>query len=581
MSKRILAVKTLNQYRKRDITAYLGLRYYLHNVSAARCNWIKKISHNLAMTQEKPPYLKISHFKEIDNNIIKHRDIYIPSPNEALAEADLLTELSKLPKFQSESCVYSYRFADHTDTSGVFKAYFGGLQERHKNIAKACQEIQDAVVLYADIKRFYPSIKSEDAFRVWKEYTSESGLPVSYIQLGEKLLANHKKICDSDKSGLGILTGPQFSHLIANLLLKSIDQEMSKLTNGHYYRYVDDVILIGQKTDVEHWRKHLSSLFSQLGLKLHDGSKDFTVSKTEWLTGENDFESSLGKEWLNLSYDLQRFLVIHPDKKELLVQAVKEKQMRILILDYARSGKESTFLHRFRSFLERHNWYISIFNKTTVASLLTSAEKCRDTLRKALTDIMDILAQSKQSSYLSAYQRKRMITKLRYLTSILIYLLSDKELLLIAIQLQQYPELQASVSMIRAVVTRDVTEVISMGCNVTQSAAQLLRVSDLPVTINEFKLKDDNSDVIEQSLAVLSLNGISYTFSKSLSDLRCFSTATNMQDLMSSEHSFIQEIACLHGVSESRHSEMLNSAFDNDEPIVYDILYLLDESGHY
>lgn len=578
MSKRILAVKTLNQYRKRDIIAYLGLRYYLHNVSAARCNWIKKISHNLAMTQEKSPYLKISHFKEFENNIIKHRDIYIPSPNEALAEADLLTELSKLPKFQSESCVYSYRFANHTDTSGVFKAYFGGLQERHKNIAKACKGVQDAVVLYADIKRFYPSIKSEDAFRVWKEYTSESGLPVSYIQLGEKLLANHKKICDSDNSGLGILTGPQFSHLIANLLLKSIDQEMSKLTNGHYYRYVDDVILIGQKTDVEHWRKHLSSSFSQLGLKLHDGSKDFTVSKTEWLTGENDFESSLGKEWLNLFYDLQRFLVVYPDKKESLVRAAKEKQMRLLILDYARSGKESTFLHGFRSFLKKHNWYIPIFNKTTVDSLLTSAEKCRDTLRKAL---MDILAQSKQSSHLSAYQRKRMITKLRYLTSILIYLLSDTELLLIAIQLQQYPELQAFVSMIRAVVTRDVTEVISMGCNVTQSAAQLLRVSDLPVTISEFKLKDDNSDVIEQSLAVLSLNGISYTFSKSLSDLRCFSTATNMQELMSSENSFIQEVACLHGISEPRHSEMLNSAFDNDEPIVYDILYLLDESGHY
>jgi len=41
MSDSILAIKALNQYRKRDVIPYLGLRYYLDNTSARRDRWIQ------------------------------------------------------------------------------------------------------------------------------------------------------------------------------------------------------------------------------------------------------------------------------------------------------------------------------------------------------------------------------------------------------------------------------------------------------------------------------------------------------------------------------------------------------------
>jgi hypothetical protein len=36
----ILAVRAVNQYRRREVFAYLGLRYYLENTAARSDTWI-------------------------------------------------------------------------------------------------------------------------------------------------------------------------------------------------------------------------------------------------------------------------------------------------------------------------------------------------------------------------------------------------------------------------------------------------------------------------------------------------------------------------------------------------------------
>ncbi|SMG62683.1 conserved hypothetical protein, partial [methanotrophic bacterial endosymbiont of Bathymodiolus sp.] len=156
MNNNILAVKALNQYRKRDVVAYLGLRYYLNNVSARRNRWINEISSRLSSVQDKPSYLKTYHFKDIDDNSrYIYRDIYLPAPNEALAETSLLTELSKYDVFRPKPYVYSYRFSETIEKNGVFQPYFIGFKERQKAIAKACWQVENGIVLYTDIKRFY------------------------------------------------------------------------------------------------------------------------------------------------------------------------------------------------------------------------------------------------------------------------------------------------------------------------------------------------------------------------------------------------------------------------------------------
>ena len=106
----LLAVRAVNQYRNRDILAYLGLRYYLENMFALSNTWAKNVSTHLVDTRTLPIYFRSYHFKKIDENSIVYRSIFIPGPNEALAETALLYECSKYSAFNSLKNVYSYQF---------------------------------------------------------------------------------------------------------------------------------------------------------------------------------------------------------------------------------------------------------------------------------------------------------------------------------------------------------------------------------------------------------------------------------------------------------------------------------------
>ncbi len=84
MNPETLAIRTVNQYRKRDVLAYLGLRYYLSNHCAIRDQWARDVSTHLVLSRTEPNYFHVYNFKEYtkkDGYI--YRDIYIPGPNEA------------------------------------------------------------------------------------------------------------------------------------------------------------------------------------------------------------------------------------------------------------------------------------------------------------------------------------------------------------------------------------------------------------------------------------------------------------------------------------------------------------------
>lgn len=92
----ILAVRAVNQYRRRDVLAYLSLRYYLDNVASRTDPWAKQVSIDLVLGRTESPYLRVHHFKETnDHGGIEHREIFLPGANEALVEAALLAECGK------------------------------------------------------------------------------------------------------------------------------------------------------------------------------------------------------------------------------------------------------------------------------------------------------------------------------------------------------------------------------------------------------------------------------------------------------------------------------------------------------
>lgn len=567
-----LAIKALNQYRRRDIFPYLALRYYVESSVGRQNRWIKDVCTRLTTQNENFSYLRMYHFKDVSDDGFIHRDVYVPAPSEALAEIALITELSKHEAFIPKPYVYSYRFSSEKEKGGVFKPYFDGFKERHKSISNSCWRTENGVVLYTDIKKFYPSIISTDAISAWEGACQKSDLSGDLKRLGLRILENHKKVSEKDRTGKGLLTGPTFSHVIANLLLDRIDKDMNEISDGHYWRYVDDVVFVGNAEQVSLWRGILEEKFKELNLILHDGDKDFQVSCEEWLKGEFDFDSSIGNEWVSLISDVKRFLLANPLKRHDLQKVFQENNIRIPIVDYSNAIKDSNYLQKFKDWIRKYKWATKSVKSISIDGLLDQAKKCEMSLHATL----DVLL--KEDSSTSPYAGKRVTPKLRYLSGRLLYLSSRERLSQIAAVLISRPDLFLVAKTMEAVSSRNFDDVLSMGVNATHSAAQLVRAEGSePVKIsNDINL----NPVVEQSLAVLVINGVLHNYKEINTELMQLVSATGVRNLMQSSDGFVREFACLHGVAEPRHQNMLDSSFDRDEELAMDVLNQLQKSSH-
>lgn len=109
-----LAVRAVNQYRRRDIVSYLGLRLYLDNTCTVRDRWAREVASRLVLDDPCPRYHESFHFKEVkaDTGEPEYRRLCLPTPNEIVAETALLAECADTGgRFVAPSCVYSYELA--------------------------------------------------------------------------------------------------------------------------------------------------------------------------------------------------------------------------------------------------------------------------------------------------------------------------------------------------------------------------------------------------------------------------------------------------------------------------------------
>lgn len=579
MRPELLSVRAVNQYRRRDVLAYLGLRYYLENDSAQSNMWAEEVSTHLINTRALPIYFRSYHFKEMgENEKVVHRNIYLPGPNEAIAEAVLLNECSKYSAFKSSDRVFSYKFAEQNSKEGIFRSYFPGFRERHHSIAWHCQNLSGAKVLYTDIKKFYPSISQELALTAWGTACDSSRIAPAFRELGERLLSEHNNAAIAYKEEkVHILTGPMFSHLIANLVLTKVDNLMSQKTNGKYWRYVDDIVLVGDDDEVKNMRELLKDTLGDLGFSLHEEGKDFTVDSAIWLDGVNDFNDSESKAWMILIANIRRFLVAKSDERDQLVRAFSDNGINIPLLDYASAVMESTYLERLSDWLNYH-WAAKSVRGLTVNGLVEQAIQARDIYQTGMNTLLN------KNSEVEGYERKRLMPKLRFYAGRLIYLATPDMLSSISSNLNKYPELLIQSQVMNAIESRDISSLLKFGTNATQAAAQILRIQDDAVkcSLNTF------DDIDLQGLAMLRINGIEIDFTDNVVDqttadqLNQFALGTNPAELMKSNDPFMKEIACLCGIENpSRHKSLLNTAFDRDENLMFDIINQLHESSYF
>lgn len=582
MRPELLAVRAINQYRRRDVLAYLGLRYYLESDCPRSDLWAREVSTHLVNTRPSPVYYRSYHFKELDEEgAVVCRNIYVPGPNEVLAEAILLYECSRYPVFRPLPCVYSYRFPKPNSKEGIFTNYFPGFQERHKSIAKVCGELHQATVRYTDIVRFYPTISRELALRVWRSACDSSGISSLFRHLGERLLMDHAVVAAAYNEGLGILTGPMFSHLIANLVLAEVDGRMFKRMEGRYWRYVDDIVLIGSAEEVNDGREFLKSHLDSgdMGFSLHEGRKDFRVDSNEWLKGARDFDNSENKAWISLIANIKRFLVTRPEEKPILVRAFLENGINIPLLDYSTAVVESSYRERFLDWLSKHSWAPRSVRTLSVDNLVEDALSARRFYQHRMERLLE-----ENPEMVQGYERKRLIPKLRFYAGRLIFLALSETLSSVSSALANFPELAFRSRVMSAIPSRDVSSLLGFGTSAAQAAAQVLRIRGDSVwcSLSSF------GKVELQALAILRLNGLEVDFTSDViretvtDPLNQFALGHNPLALMKSDDPFIREIACLRGVENPlRHKQILDTALDRNEQLVLDIINRLHDSGYF
>jgi hypothetical protein len=373
-----------------------------------------------------------------------------------------------------------------------------------------------------------------------------------------------------------------FSHLIGNLVLKEVDIRMSEAMPGNYFRYVDDIILIGQQAQVDDGRKLLSDLLEARSLHLHNsekgGEKGFHVRAEEWLSGENDFvDDGRRPNWMTLVRALKELLVSKPDARVELMQAFAAKEMRFPIPDYSESVTESWYLKGLLQRLKKHKVARFQARGVTIEGLMHDAIVVRNAYANSLRE------QLVGAYQLQNYARKRKIPKLRFLAGRLLYLATPEMLLEFSVSLKDLPELRLIAEVFTAVVTEDTSELLQFGINAVQAAAQVLRLTNRPV-----RCQPTSWQMAEkQGLAILQLNGVAIDTANNAivpdDELNRFALWNQAGgNLMESEEPFIRELACLHGVGDDRrHASMLDLAFDRDEQLAFDAITQLQPSSYF
>ncbi len=564
-----IAVKAVNQYRRRDIIGYLGLRLYLDNSCAQRNLW----SHNVAcrITLHSPSlYHSSSHFKEqdADTGDIRHRRICVPTPNEILAETALLVELSSTSCLKNTSS-YSYKLADARDRVGIFAPYFLGFRERHRAIAQAAKSHNGNVVLYTDIHRYYPSIRAELARKVWSEVAKSVNLSQRFRDLGNKLLDNQSTACSRDENGL--LTGPMFSHFIANRVLFDVDKRMEELLPNGYFRYVDDIALVGPKNQVLDAEKQLEKLLSDLGLSMNK-DKRLLISSSHWLEGEHDFSGDPNKvSWKTFIGKMKQLLIARPKLTNSITNLLTDNGFRLKPLDYSDVVKEQQYQSRLLLLL-KNNWFRESVRNTTPELI------CKEGLELRARYQESLFVNANGADQLEGYNRKRRIYQLRRYASRLIYLADPGELRNIVQALEQIPEMRLFTEIFRAIDSHDASRVVQYGANAAHGLAQALLSSKMSVSCST----QNWTDAARQAYSILVAHGLCVEGNKpeNPSDMECFCDWDKYShDIRETPDSYFNEISCLHGFgSRRRHEDCLLRAFDANEDIINDIESVLEQS---
>lgn len=556
-----LALRSINDSRRANPLAYLSLRYTLLASTARKDRWAEEIATELIFRRKADTFLTCYQFKQLFKKQKRYRTIHLPGGSENLAEAALLAECAEHKKvFQPSECVYSYRLPSRNSADGVFEPYFELYCKRQEAIAKACHKHPEYIVLDADIKNFYPQITPIRAKRVWRQACKAAKLKPHWQNVGNRLLTNQLKACGKT------CVGPQFSHLIANLLLKDLDKQLIKAFPGRYFRYVDDIVLIIPKktsrSALASIRKPLNSLRLKLNpKKIHKSPVSDWLAHAPVIATDYD-EGTDAKDvgWMHLIDHLKCYLMARPSDVSTIQSQFKSCEFRIPLPRYQAAIQDANYTARFAQRTQLRGFIASV-KCISPSSLLNEALA----LRKHY--IEEFANAWKQYISVDPRYKKWSLSKVRYLAGRLLLMASEAELANLTKTLTSSIETKEYAEMFRALSTRDVSELVTYGGKICAAVGQAIAASENSVKCFPRRWTKQVIDGYVSLLLVgCKVQGTPSPLAKKKPEIQFVSENRQRWAWRSMPDGFFRELFALSDrYSLKEHQNLLKEPFDPDE----------------
>lgn len=299
------------------------------------------------------------------------RKIYMMTPmDRAVAHMIYLIYYKKFIGLSHERCV-SYK-------TGI------GTSKVAKKLSQEMRERGFYNGYKMDIHHFFDEINMKTIEKQLKEMRTGSVLDDLLWELyhDDRVLVNDELI----HKHRGLIQGCAFAVLLANLVLKDIDERISNM-NVLYYRYSDDLIVLSRRRDAEHAKKIIAKMLAPKGLQLHP-TKVQRITRGDWFeflgfSFKGDMISLSSKTLANVEHEIK---VRTMSKTRQAHRPATKKELRKMITDL-----QWYFFTAFAKSQENFGMGVYLFGTVNVKRDLEALENyCKDCLRAAYTNKSNI-----------------------------------------------------------------------------------------------------------------------------------------------------------------------------------------------
>ncbi|HLP18610.1 MAG TPA: RNA-directed DNA polymerase [Bacteroidota bacterium] len=413
----LCAIRTLNHWKTLHQPTYIGIRLLVESAMGKKSRWLDNFILWKFGNTRNPRYIDYMQIKGIDSvGDLEYRTFYAPSPITALAESWVLNKLSSNLSFQTSEHISSYKWPSKKNASRDYEYYAIRYNARNINISRLLNLNKNKTALIIDVKKFYPSINKQSVRNKFinkvKNTDWEDNVKSAIINICIGMLEVAQE---------GIPIGPSLSHVFGNIAMEPIDEIMILKYGEYYHRYVDDIVVVVDASEVEASHKLISALLEDEGLALNESKFDI-LTRNEWVENVPTMKFKPAKNsFEELKTRIVSFLALHPDKYDALKNAFIENGFALPI-DKMRADSKYKRWQQYIYFLGRgRDIPISKIFNNTEQTLLEAGLLLRTSLRSQFEELLQNIPPHKTTP------KKWHAQKKKYLLNRLLYLLPRDE----------------------------------------------------------------------------------------------------------------------------------------------------------